>query len=229
MESWRAETPALPIGGHFQMIKAIFWDNDGVLVDTERLYYQATKEVLHEAGLSLTIDLYLEFFLRQSKGVWHLLEQKGFSSDHIERLRLKRNEVYSNLLLQESIVINDVEPVLQHFYGKYLMGVVTSSRKEHFEMIHRTTGFLKYFDFVLAHGDYTKYKPDPEPYQLALQRSGFSPDECIAVEDSERGLLSATAAGLSCVIVANELTKSCSFEGACRILAEIKDLMDLLS
>jgi HAD superfamily hydrolase (TIGR01509 family) len=210
-------------------IKAIFWDNDGVLVDTERLYYQATKQVLEEAGLPLTVELYVEFFLRQAKGVWHLLEEKGFAPEHIEQLRHKRNALYSDLLTQESIAIHHVENVLQRLHGKYLMGVVTSSRKDHFEVIHRTTGFLKYFDFVLTHGDYTKYKPDPEPYQMAVQKSGYRAEECIAVEDSERGLLSATAAGVNCVIIPNELTRACSFEGAYRILSEINEMLDLLS
>ena len=50
------------------MIKAIFWDNDGVLVDTERLYFQATQETLESVGVSLNQEHYIEFFLRQGTG-----------------------------------------------------------------------------------------------------------------------------------------------------------------
>src|SRR4051812_621954 len=59
------------------MIKAIFWDNDGVLVDTERLYFRATQETLDAAGVLLDHEQYVEFFLRQGRGAWHLLEERG--------------------------------------------------------------------------------------------------------------------------------------------------------
>jgi beta-phosphoglucomutase-like phosphatase (HAD superfamily) len=54
------------------MIKAIFWDNDGVLVDTERRYFLATQQVLATTGIPLTKEQYIELFLVQGKGAWHL-------------------------------------------------------------------------------------------------------------------------------------------------------------
>ena len=80
------------------MIKAIFWDNDGVLVDTERLYFQATQDIMSAAGAPLTEDDYLEYFLRQGTGAWHLLSERGVGEDDIVRLRQQRNDRYSELL-----------------------------------------------------------------------------------------------------------------------------------
>jgi beta-phosphoglucomutase-like phosphatase (HAD superfamily) len=59
------------------MIKAIFWDNDGVLVDTERLYFRATQHVLATVGIPLTKEQYIDLFLVQGKGAWHLAADKG--------------------------------------------------------------------------------------------------------------------------------------------------------
>ena len=58
------------------MYKAILWDNDGVLVDTERWYYEATKRVMKEEGFNLTLDVYRKTFLKSNSGAWHLLKDR---------------------------------------------------------------------------------------------------------------------------------------------------------
>lgn len=118
------------------MIKAIFWDNDGVLVDTERLYFQATQDIMTAAGVPLAEADYLEFFLRQGIGAWHLLEERGASPDDIARLRQARNDRYTELLRHEARAIDGVGGTLASLHGKYMMGIVTSSRKDHFDVIH---------------------------------------------------------------------------------------------
>lgn len=206
------------------MIRAIFWDNDGVLVDTEHLYFEATQKVLAQAGIRLTEDTYLELFLRQGRGAWHLAEEHGVPPADIDRLREERNALYAQLLHQAPRLIEGVLDVLEALHGKYVMGVVTSSRKDHFDVIHRSTRLLKYFDFVLASGDYSRGKPAPDPYLLAVERSGAAPDECIAVEDSERGLEAAVLAGIKCLIVPSRLTRACTFPGAHRILSSVREV-----
>jgi HAD superfamily hydrolase (TIGR01509 family) len=136
--------------------------------------------------------------------------------------------LYSKLLGQETLIINGVEEVLKNLHGKYLMGIVTSSQKNHFELIHTTTGFLKYFDFVITNSDYTKSKPDPEPYLLALERSGVKKEECIAIEDSERGLQAAHAAGIRCLVLPGKLTKKGNFEKAHKVLNNIGEVLSEL-
>jgi HAD superfamily hydrolase (TIGR01509 family) len=211
------------------MVKAIFWDNDGVLVDTERLYFLATQRVLASVGINLTQQMYFDLFLVQATGAWHLAEEKGFSSLDVDRLRRERNALYLTLLQTESEAIDGVDEVLRLLRGKYLMGVVTSSHREHFEAAHRRTGLSKYFDFTLTAEDYSKYKPDPEPYLAAVTKTGFSKDECIAIEDSVPGLTSATAAGLRCVIIPNDLTRSGNFDRAYQILKNVRGIPALLS
>jgi beta-phosphoglucomutase-like phosphatase (HAD superfamily) len=93
------------------MIKAIFWDNDGVLVDTERLYFLATQQVLATVGIPLSKAQYIEFFLVQGKGAWHLAAENGVSPSAIEQLRNTRNTLYSRLLCQEHLIIDGVQEV----------------------------------------------------------------------------------------------------------------------
>jgi HAD superfamily hydrolase (TIGR01509 family) len=206
------------------MVKAIFCDNDGVLVDTERLYYIATQRVLAGVGVYLTKEQYIELLLVQGKPPWYLAAEKGVTPDEIEKLRDKRNALYSTLLEQENLVIDGVRGVLEELSGRYVMGIVTSSRPDHFEIIHRRTGFLKYFQFAITLGDYTQGKPRPEPYLLAIERSGLTAEECLAVEDSERGLTAANKAGIRCVVIPNEFTRGSNFAGAYRVIGSLEDL-----
>ena len=208
--------------------KAIFWDNDGVLVDTEHVYFEATRRVLASAGIDLTEDEYMELFLIQGRGAWHLAAERGVEPDEIERLRDARNALYGELLAESPRLVDGIANVLDALHGRYLMGVVTSSRKDHFDVIHRSTGLLAYFDFVLTSDDFARVKPDPEPYLRAVERSGLAPDACVAIEDSARGLESATAAGIRCIVVPSGLTRRCSFPGAHKVLQHVSEIPSAL-
>jgi HAD superfamily hydrolase (TIGR01509 family) len=207
------------------MIKAIFWDNDGVLVDTERLYFIATQRVLAGVGVSLSQEQYIDLLLVQGKPPWYLAAEKGATPEDIEKLRDERNALYGSLLEQEHIIIDGAGDVLEKLCNRYMMGIVTSSRSDHFEIIHRRTGFLKYFQFALTSDLYSNTKPHPEPYLLALERSGFNADECVVIEDSERGLTAAKAAGIKCIVIPNEFTCRSNFTGAYKVIGSLKNLI----
>lgn len=169
--------------------------------------------------------MYVQYFLKQSHGTWHLAKELGYSDNTISELRMERNNLYSKLLESETEIIDGVEDVLRLLHGKVKMGIVTSSRKDHFKIIHKRTGFLKYFDFFITSEDVKNAKPDPEPYIKALQLSGMNKEECIVVEDSERGLRSAIATGLKCYIIPTSLTLNSDFSGAEKILNNIKEIL----
>jgi HAD superfamily hydrolase (TIGR01509 family) len=210
------------------MIKAIFWDNDGVLVDTEKLYYRANKETFAKMGIDLSENLYIEFFLKRSLGTWHLAKAKGFNKEQITAYHVERDELYGHLLSTEMKIIEGTQETLAKLHGKFKMGIVTSSKRNHFNIIHNKLNLLQYFDFILASEDYEKSKPAPDPYLKAVEISGFRKDECIAVEDSERGLRAALSAGIECYAIPTELTRYSNFSGAKKILNNILEISDIL-
>jgi HAD superfamily hydrolase (TIGR01509 family) len=210
------------------MIEAILWDNDGVLVDTERLYLRATREILAKVGVVLTKEMYIDLFLKQGKGAWHLAEEQGISALEVARLREERNTLYSEYLRKEPMVIPGAEETLARLDGKFAMGIVTSSRRDHFEIIHRSTNLLQHFDFILTGDDYVKYKPDPEPYLMGVERIGLDKEQCLVIEDSGRGLIAAKRAGLTCWVIPTELTKENDFSAADRVLDDITEVASQL-
>jgi HAD superfamily hydrolase (TIGR01509 family) len=202
----------------------ILWDNDGVLVDTEGLYFRATQTVLQEVGITLTVKQFKDISLRRGESTFVLAVEHGIPAAEISRLRAERDRLYAELLGSQSWLIDGAEEVLRSLHGRVRMGVVTSSRRAHFDIAHAKSGLVSYLDFVLAREDYEHTKPHPEPYLTALARNGLRSEECIVVEDSERGLAAATAAGLPCLIVLSEWTKDGDFRRACRVLESIREV-----
>jgi len=204
--------------------KAILWDNDGVLVDTEHLYRDATRQIMAAVGFNLSDEQYRDLFLSQNHGAWHLLAAQGHSEAALVRMRAERDDLYSTLLRARNHTIEGVAEVLQALHGRYAMGVVTSSQRKHFEIIHAQTGLLRYFDFVLAREDYANSKPDPEPYLAGIAKTSLRADDCIAIEDTLRGLTAATSAGLKCMVIPNALTSGGDFSAAYKVLRDIREL-----
>jgi beta-phosphoglucomutase-like phosphatase (HAD superfamily) len=83
---------------------------------------------------------------------------------------------------------------------------------------------LHFFNFVLTREDYGKPKPNPDPFQAAIIRKGLQPEHCIIVEDSERGLAAAKAAGIRCIVVPNALALGSNFSGAYRVLENVSEV-----
>lgn len=208
--------------------RALLWDNDGVLVDTERWYFQATREVLAKVGIELTEALFFTLFLARSGGAWHLAAERGLSEMEIADLRRERNERYQRFLAEKPLPIPGVEETLRRLRPHFAMGIVTSSHRVDFEAIHRRTGFLRYFDFALTLEDYGSSKPDPEPYRRGVARTGFAPSACLVIEDAPRGLIAARAAGLDCWVIPTELTRRADFSAATRELRDVREVAELL-
>jgi len=209
------------------MKKYILFDNDGVLVETEKWYFQANLDVLKEMGIELTQERYLEIMVK-GQSAFLLAEEEGFDSVHVEKARDKRNELYQHYIRTEDIEIKDVNSILSTLSKKYKMGIVTSSRRVDFELIHKGRGITDHMDFVLCSGEYKRSKPHPDPYLKGLDYFKGKKSEAIVVEDSQRGLMSAHKAGIDCVIVHNEFTLNHDFTHAKHFIQGLEDLESLL-
>ena len=209
------------------MYRAILWDNDGVLVETEKWYYEATKLVMEKEGYHLNLDKYRETFLQHNTGAWHLLENSN--NYYINSLRNKRNSIYSTFLQTKDIYIEYLTNILDELYNSYKMGIVTSSRKDHFDIIHKRSNILKYFDFVITSDDFSKSKPNPEPYLLGIAKTGYDASECVVIEDSERGVFSAKKANLFCIAIPNDMTVDSDFSKADIVINDIHDIRKYLN
>lgn len=209
------------------MKKQILFDNDGVLVETEKWYFTASAEVLDTMGFTLTPERYRDIMIH-GESAFLIAEEAGVSTVETDKWRARRNELYQHYLRTENIAIPGVQEVLAELSGRYRMGIVTSALRCDFDLIHASRGIQNYMEFVLCSGEYLRAKPYPDPYLLGFERLGGEKHETIIVEDSERGLRSAVAAEIDCVIVHNRFTETHDFSKATHRIQTLNELLTLL-
>ena len=205
------------------MKKYILFDHDGVLVDTEFWYYKAGERALADIGFTLDRDQYLRD-MTQGMATWAQAKAAGIDEQTISRQREVRNVYYQEYLRTEDIEIEGVLETLDVLAGEYRMGIVTTSKPADFALIHKKRSILDYMEFYLAREDYEQAKPHPEPYLKGLQRFGATAYETVVIEDSARGLKSALAAGIDCIVVANEFTAGHDLSKATAKVATFREL-----
>jgi HAD superfamily hydrolase (TIGR01509 family) len=210
------------------MKKIILFDHDGVLVNTEHWYYMANQRALAELGIELPLSVYLELMADGTK-VWTLAQAVGVDHQRIDAARARRDNYYQQYLMTENIEIGGVTETLKELSSACRMAIVTTSRRVDFELIHRDRRMIDYMDFILTVEDYPRAKPHPDPYLSALRRFQVTADQAVVVEDSARGLKSAVAAGVDCIVVHNDFTASHDLSAATLKIADIRELPAIMT
>ncbi|MDA3961242.1 MAG: HAD family phosphatase [Planctomycetota bacterium] len=209
-------------------VRYLLFDNDGVLVESEHLYYQANAEILAEQGFELTRPAFAHTSLGLGESVLRLCP--GIDDARHAALTEQRDQRYDALLeAADNLAMPGVSDLLPRLAERYQMAVVTSCRPRHFSRIHRDTGLLGHMAFVLAKGDYARSKPHPDPYLTALERFSADASEAVVIEDSPRGLASARAAGIRCAVLRSALTAELNFDGAWRVIDGLAELPGVLA
>ena len=209
------------------MKKYLLFDNDGVLVETEPYYYQANVKALAEFGLELDFDVYMEIMARGGTA-WELAQREGISKEKIDAKRRQRDVYYQEFIQTQNIEIAGVVDVLKELSKNYKMGIVTTSRRVDFDLVHNNLDIVKYMDFTLCVEEYPRSKPYPDPYLAGMKKFNATKEECLIIEDSQRGLTSAVNAEIECVVIKNEFTATHDFSKASYKIDSIKDLKNLL-
>jgi HAD superfamily hydrolase (TIGR01509 family) len=206
----------------------ILFDNDGVLVETERWYYEASIQALGELGVELNFQEYMEV-MTHGGGVWGKALDMGIAQSSIDEARSRRNRYYQEYLQTKELAIEGVHETLHTLSKHFKMAIVTTSRRVYFEIIHKNRGIVEFMDFVLCEGEYPRAKPHPDPYLKGLDIFNAQKEQTIIVEDSQRGLKSALLAQIECVIVHNDFTKTQDFSKADYRINTITDLPKLFN
>ena len=209
------------------MKKYILFDHDGVLVDTEFWYYKAGERALADIGFTLDREQFLRD-MTQGLATWAQARVAGIDEETISRQREVRNDYYQDYLRAEAIEIEGVVETLAELAKYVRMAIVTTAKRVDFEIIHENRKIRQFMDFVLVREDYKLAKPDPEPYLTGLKRFGATKEATLVVEDSSRGLNSAVAAGIDCVIVYNDFTKGQDFSQASYRIETLMELKDII-
>ena len=203
-------------------IKAIIFDQDGVIIDTERDGHRvAFNKTFKEFGFDFEWDVNYYHELLQVAGgkerMRYHLHTKGFGrevkpeeeDELIKAMHKRKTEIFIELIKEGALPLRPgIKRIMKEAINRGLkVGIcTTSNEKAAHAVAYEILKDIK-FDFVLAGDVVKKKKPDPEIYLLALKKGGLKAEECIVVEDSRNGLLAAKAAGMNVVVTTNYYTE----------------------
>jgi HAD superfamily hydrolase (TIGR01509 family) len=210
------------------MILAVLWDNDGLLLDSESLFFDMTRSFFAEAGVHLDESYWGIEYLGNAKHSSEIAEELGMSAELIRPLLERRNEAFVKRISRSVPLMPKVRETIEALSGKVRLGLVTGSPRDKVELMHGPNGLLDRFDVIVTDDEVRNSKPHPEPYLKALELLGLKPEQCLAVEDSLRGLSSANAAGIDCIVVPNSLTRAQRFDLAVTVEDDVSAVLEHL-
>ncbi|MBS0615288.1 MAG: HAD family phosphatase [Verrucomicrobia bacterium] len=208
-------------------MKAVIFDCDGVLVDTEYLKFQAWQKALEEVNVVFTLEEYMPLVGHSAKNILGMIAtSKGV--DIPETVIEKRNHIYWELQRQGVPPIPEMIGVLQWFKNDrpdVKIGLASSAPREEILVNLRHIGLENAFDVIVSgHDDLDAYedaegknKPKPYIYIEAATRLGIAPSKCVVFEDTAAGVEAAAGAGMYTIAVPNRFTKNQDFSKANQI------------
>ena len=191
------------------MIKAIVFDFDGVLADSEPLHLRAYQQVLSRFNVTLSRDDYYANYLGyDDEGVFAQLTARHripVDDGELRALIDEKTRVFDATieasLESGAILYPGAAACVELMASRYPLGIASGALRHEIEAILRGARLDHYFQFIVASGETPEGKPAPDPYRRAAELHSLSAPECLAIEDSRWGIESAKAAGLACVAI----------------------------
>lgn len=185
------------------MIRAVIFDMDGLMFDTERLCKEATEQAGEELGYSGIGSVARDMIGRNEKECTKLYTRYFGSNFSRERFYARRQEIIDAAIQKEGVPVKPGLPELLDALKreKLLLAVATSTSQRHALPYLEQTGAARYFDRMVFGDMLEKSKPAPDIYLKAAAELGIPPTDCVALEDSPLGIRSAHDAGMKTVMV----------------------------
>ncbi len=185
------------------MIKAVLFDMDGTLLDTERICLKAWQYVIDKYNLPFDISLPIESIGLNYKSMTELFYKRLGNDFPFEKYWAKSKEYLEEYESVNGVPVKEgFDRLCEYLKANHIKMIVSTSthHKPAMEVLDKA-GILPYFDGIIGGDEITNGKPAPEIFLKAADLSGCNYDECLVVEDSENGVKSAVAAELKCVYI----------------------------
>lgn len=201
----------------------VIFDLDGVLIDSEGLYYRAYSEVLQPYGVTVSQEEYEQHWIATGTGPEYIVAKHDLPVSPDE-LRQLRSPVYLELLEQEVRLMPHVEQALARLAPHFALTVATNSNRDALDLILQRFGIDHFFPVTVARQDYSGAKPLPDAFLTAARKLGLAPAQCVVVEDTYKGVMAAVNAGSACIAVPNQYTQRNDFSKADLLLSHLREL-----
>ena len=189
-------------GGHFEfeenVMKAVIFDMDGVLIDSQPYHFKADIDTMAEYGVIKDQKFYEAFAGTLTDNRMRTLRDMFGLDVPAEKLIEKREKMILDIMANEDIKpVSGIPELLRSIKALGLKtAVASSSGIELIKLVLDRLGIAVYFDSITSGNDVKRGKPDPDVFLLAAERIGVNPRDCFVVEDSENGVKAAKSAGM---------------------------------
>ncbi|QGH36227.1 HAD-IA family hydrolase [Gracilibacillus salitolerans] len=208
------------------MLKAIIMDFDGVIIDTEVIWYDIFAEwFMKNKNYHLSMNEFLQCVGADTDTLIEILEERSNLSIEREKFLNDTNKIFierSERLPAKDGVVRVIESIKNA--GLTLTLATSSSRPKPIKHLTRL-GLIDYFDAIVTADDVSSIKPSPDLFLKALEKANVHSEEAVIIEDSENGLLAASKANVKAIWVPNDITKHSNTQ---QYYKKIKSLSELI-
>lgn len=207
------------------VLKAVLFDHDGTLVDSEGVHYQMWLEVLKPYGVSISAEQYMQIYsgMPTLDNALDLVQRFQLAAS-VDALVAKKLEIAHTYLEDNAFpLMAGAQAILDYFQQQpdIQQAIVTGAGAQIVKATVRSHQLAAYFATIVSYDDVEHSKPAPDCYLLALERLGLAADECIAIEDTEHGVAAAVGAGVACLAIPNLQSQRHDFSKAIAVLPNL--------
>ena len=209
------------------MLKAVLFDMDGVIVDTEPLHHKAYQKMFEKVGIEVSSEMYEGFTGQSTYGICvQLCTYFNLEQDPQELVQIKRN-YFTKLFFEDNDLqlLDGVEELINDYFKQGLTLIVASSASMFtINNMMKRFNLDRFFSNKLSGADLKASKPHPEIFINAAKAANALPNECFVIEDSTNGIKAAKRAGIYCVAYKSEHSKNQDYTLAYMVISDYNEI-----
>src|SRR5215831_10426300 len=185
-------------------LKAVIFDMDGVIVDSEPRHERAFREVIRDLGYDDTQGLrFADYIGRSDRDLWVDFIARHKPKQTIEELLAIKRARVIQILQSEEPLFDGLPELVQKLTSKYRLAVASGSEQAVVQAVLTFQGLRRFFPVIVSCAEVKQGKPAPDIFLLAAERLGVPPAECCVIEDSKPGIAAALAADMRVIAITN--------------------------
>jgi HAD superfamily hydrolase (TIGR01509 family) len=209
------------------MIQTVIFDMDGVIIDSEPVYFDIDKQMFEELNIAVSFEEHCSYVGTSSQNMWTAIITKHGIADRPEELMRREYGLYKEHLVNA----NDLQPIdgvvklindLRE--NNFKLVLASSSRMETIDIVLNKFKLTEFFMAKVSGSELAHSKPHPEIFLRAAQLIKSEPGECIVLEDSKNGVTAAKAAGMKCIGFLNPSSGDQDLTNADMVIHSFKEL-----
>jgi beta-phosphoglucomutase-like phosphatase (HAD superfamily) len=188
------------------MLKAVIFDMDGVIIDSEPFHWDVNKKIFNDLGIGVSQDEYRQYIGSSNTNMWTDLKKRYGLYPPLEALVSMQGSGNIDFLRENKFgpITGITELLFDLKKNDIDIGLASSSPHAAIEIVLKKFAFESYFSVVVSGEDFKNSKPAPDIFLKAALLLQISPDKCVVIEDAAHGVAAAKAAGMKCVGFANK-------------------------